>query len=210
MKHTTTQNLYAYWNAMRGKRPAPRRFEIEPAQIADILPDTFILERIDSETFRFRLAGTRICEHFGTELRGSNFLDPWNDTDHLAVSRLLVNVSLQSAAGLLTIEADNERGENVPFEVLLLPLVHTRDSVDRVLGSISPLATPDWLGQERLDIRRLVHADTLWPDGRPNNDADRTSRQSPFAAHVRNARIVRSERRQFRVYEGGLSKGSEI
>ena len=30
--------------------------------------------------------------------------------------------------------------------------------------------------------------------------------QSPFQAHIRNARIVRSERRQFRVYDGGLSK----
>ena len=56
MKHTTTQNLYAYWNAMRGARLAPRRFEIEPAQIADILPDTFILERVDFETYPFSVS----------------------------------------------------------------------------------------------------------------------------------------------------------
>ncbi len=206
MKHTTTQNLYAYWNAMRGARLAPRRFEIEPAQIADILPDTFILERVDFETYRFRLAGTRICEHFGAELRGSNFLDPWTDQDHLSLSRLLTNVTQQGAVGVLTIEAETERGQTVPFEVLVLPLVHTRDSIDRILGCISPLDLPDWLGHERLDIRRLVHSDFMWPEGRPHKVIEQINRQSPFHAHIRNARIVRSERRQFRVYEGGLSK----
>ena len=122
------------------------------------------------------------------------------------MSRLLTNVTQQGAVGVLTIEAETERGQTVPFEVLVLPLVHTRDSIDRILGCISPLDLPDWLGHERLDIRRLVHSDFMWPEGRPHKVIEQINRQSPFHAHIRNARIVRSERRQFRVYEGGLSK----
>ena len=79
MKQKTSQILYAYWNGVRGERMAPRRFEIEPARIATILPETFILERLDTDTFVYRLAGTRMCEQFGCEFRGANFLDGWNE-----------------------------------------------------------------------------------------------------------------------------------
>ena len=65
MREAISQTLYGYWNDIRAGRLAPKRFEIEPSQIAGMLPDTFILERIDNETSRFRLAGTRICEAFG-------------------------------------------------------------------------------------------------------------------------------------------------
>ena len=47
MQQRTNQILFAYWNDVRGERLAPRRFEIEPARIATILPETFILERLD-------------------------------------------------------------------------------------------------------------------------------------------------------------------
>jgi len=57
MRHPTSQALYAYWNEMRGERIAPQRLEIQPARIGAVLPDTFILERCDSRTFRYRLAG---------------------------------------------------------------------------------------------------------------------------------------------------------
>ena len=78
LKHKTSEALFSYWNKVRGNRTTPRRFEIEPGKIAAILPSTFILERIDAETYRFRLAGTHVCDMFGVELRGTNFLDGWS------------------------------------------------------------------------------------------------------------------------------------
>ena len=54
MKHKTSNILYSYWNKVRGDRVTPRRFEIEPAQIAAILPATFILERVDAERVYWR------------------------------------------------------------------------------------------------------------------------------------------------------------
>ena len=51
----------------------------------------------------------------------------------------------------------------------------------------------------------------VWPDGEPDGRplGDMLHRQVPFLPHVRKARIVRSERRQFRVYDGGLTKADE-
>lgn len=152
MKQKTNQTLFNYWNKVRDQRLAPRRFEIEPSQIAAILPATFILERVDGETFRFRLAGTAICDAFGQDFRDTNFLSGWTETDRIAIERLLSVVTLHGGVGVLDIEVSNERDANsiIPvrslrFEVVLLPLFHTRDVVDRVLGAMTPLTTPDWL-----------------------------------------------------------------
>lgn len=217
MKHKTTQTLYSYWNEVRKDRMAPRRFEIEPSQIGPILPNTFILERTDSHTYRFRLAGTAICDAFGQEFRDTNFLDGWDDDDTITLERLLGVVTSQGGVGVLDIEAapsaskearEPDRG-SAAFEVLLLPLVHTRDTVDRVVGAITPIRAPSWLGHEVLTQRRLLRSELVWPNGRPQSVIDALHRQAPFLPHVRKARIVRSDRRQFRVYDGGLSKSAD-
>lgn len=205
MKHSISQTLYAYWNDVRRGRPAPRRFEIEPAHIASILPHTFILERIDSETFRYRLAGTALAEMFRVELREANFLENFEPECRATVERLLATVTLHCGAGVLACTASAADGRQVDFEVVLLPLVHTRGGVDRVVGALSPAEHVDWLGSEVLNAWSLVDSLVIWPDGHPQPLADPVGSQVPFLPHIRRARIVRSERRQFRVYDGGLS-----
>jgi len=206
MKHSINQTLFAYWNDVRQDRPAPRRFEIEPSQIAAILPNTFILERVDSETFRFRLGGTSLCEIFRKELRETNFIAAFDESDHSTVERLLTSVTLHCGVGTLDIETSTNDGRTATFEILLLPLVHTHGSIDRVLGSIAPKESPDWLGAEDLASWQLLASKVIWPDGRALPSMDSLQRQAPFMPHIRKARIVRSERRQFRVYDGGLTK----
>ena len=209
MKQKISQTLFAYWNEVRQDRAAPRRFEIEPSQIAGILPHTFILERVDSETFRYRLAGTGLCEAFRQELRDTNFLAGFTGDDRADVERLLSSVTLQCGAGVLEFEAKGSEAHSLIFEVILLPLVHTRDCVDRVLGAIAPVTVPEWLGTETLSDWRLMSNDVIWPTGRPQPPSGSPHRQLPFQPHIRKARIVRSERRQFRVYDGGLSKATD-
>jgi hypothetical protein len=76
MQQPTRLQLYAYWDRVRNGRFAPRRFEVEPAKIAALLPETFIAEGAGLLGCRFRLAGTKICEQFGRELRGADLLSP--------------------------------------------------------------------------------------------------------------------------------------
>ena len=205
MRQAITKTLYAYWNDVRGSRLAPKRFEIEPSQIAGILPDTFILERVDATTARFRLAGTRICESFGAEFRGVNFFDLFGDEDRLTLLRQFSVVARQGAGCDFVLSAESETGKSAQFEVLLLPLIHTRETVDRFLGSMAPVDRQPWLGSEQLSKSRIVSLELVWPDGRSHAMIDQANRQTPFMPHMREARIVRSDRRQFRVYDGGLS-----
>jgi hypothetical protein len=205
MRETVSQALFAYWNELRGNRLAPKRFEIEPSCISGYLPDTFILERIADEKVRFRLAGSRISEAFGIEFRGANLFDLFDGGDSEILQRQVSRITAQGAVGVFLISADNGSGLSTTFEVLLLPLVHTHNTVDRFLGSIASVDNPHWLGSVALTHRKILSHSLIWPSGQPHTPSSTTPRQAPFLPAMRHTKIVRAQRRQFRVYEGGLS-----
>lgn len=206
MKSRTSQILYSYWNEVRGTRIAPRRFDIEPARMSSILSETFILERALDDGYPFRLAGTRICDSFGFELRGRDFLDLAGSDDRQAILHVIEEITDRGAVGVIEIEARTADGRKAEFETLLLPLVHSRQEISRYLGSISAIDPPPWLGAERLTPLGMPRSRVLWPEGRPHVVIERAHHQAPFLPALAGARIVRSERRQFRVLDGGRKK----
>jgi hypothetical protein len=203
MRQKTSQILYAYWNEVRRGRLAPCRFDIEPARISGILAETMILERIDSKTYRFRLAGTRICEQFGAEFRGSNFLALWNSDDRIRLAKKLQQLADQGGVAVLEFEGKAREGLTAKFEAILLPLYHAQSTVDRFLGAISCCRAPIWLGHEPITELTLEREEIVWPDGRPHVLVDKLDRQSPFLPAEHRGRIVRIEQRSFRVFDGG-------
>jgi hypothetical protein len=205
MRQKTSQILYAYWNEVRRGRLAPRRFDIEPARVAGILAETLILERLDARSYPFRLAGTRICEQFGAEFRGSNFLDLWNADDRACLAQKLALLAEQGGVGVIEFEGRAGEGRVAKFEAILLPLLHARPTVDRFLGAISCCRAPLWLGREPITELALERVEIVWPDGRPHALIDKMDRQSPFLPLERRGRVVRFERRSFRVFDGGRS-----
>jgi hypothetical protein len=194
MQQATTRQLYAYWDKIRNGRIAPRRFEIEPAKIASLLRETFIAECTGLLAFRFRLAGTRVCQQFGRELRGVDFLSLWSLDDRDAIASLARNIVNDGAVGHGIFLARTEAGRQAAFEFLLLPLFHTGPSINRMLGSITAVEPPFWLGAEPLTAFEVTEAHLHWPDGVP-----------AFMANG-SAGVVRLARGRFRVVEGGLSR----
>lgn len=206
LKERTSQILFNYWNEVRGDAIAPRRLDIEPSRISSILPDTFILEFAEDSGCRFRLAGTRICEYLGTDLRGTDFLDLWEEEEEReAVGRLVESIVSQGAAGLLEFTIFGHDGEQASVEALLLPLLHD-GRVTRLLGAMSIAGAAEWLGHGPLRRVALDRACPIWPDGRPHKLIERADRQSPFLARAQAARIVRFDRLLLRVYDGGRTE----
>ena len=138
----------------------PKRFEIEPSCIAGNLPDTFILERVAQSTLRFRLAGTRISEMFGIDFRGVNLFQLFDEADVKILQRQVQLSVSNGAVSVFKISASSETGLSNDFELLLLPLSHTREAVDRFLGSIAPVGKPHWLGTVALTRNKLVGHET--------------------------------------------------
>ncbi len=204
MQNTTSQILYKYWNEIRGGRMAPRRFEIEPARFATILPETFMVECERGETARFRLTGTRVTEKLGVELRGHAFSELFDAADHADLKPFMTSIMEQGGVGLITMERTAPSDRKAVFEVLVLPLIHTDDCITRLLGAISARAHEPWLGSEPTTAGRVLDRAIVWPEGRPHAIAERmTPPPSPLKFDFSRYRLVRMRRRQFRVYEGG-------
>ncbi len=206
MKHKSSNELFEYWNSVRDGRFAPNRFEIEPVNLADVLPDIFILECPDISTYRFRLAGTRICTSLGHELRGNNLLDYWSGDDKEAVHNLLHNVAKDGAGALIEFECSNADREHAVFEMLVLPLVHTGETVNRMLGSLSAITRPYWTGTLELRQFKLMSFDLIWPEIR--STPPEVAEQPAVLAEA-HATLPGDVRRRFRVLEGGLSRRSD-
>ena len=209
MRTASNSTLYSYWNAVRGKRIAPKRFEIEPSQISEVLSETFILEFIEPSQFRYRLAGTRVGEQFKQELRGTNFVDSWQESDRFGLQRQLMSVRKLGAVIQILMEGCALNDQRAMFEVLILPLQHNSDEISRFLGAFVAIDPPPWLGDIEIGEFRMVETELTYPAddyiGLGAYPDLGESVEPPILSNLRTARVVRNQRRQFRVYDGGLS-----
>jgi hypothetical protein len=190
MKHAASRELYAYWEAKRGTRPAPDRAEIEPGAVRGALSDTFILSLEPGAGYSVRLAGTRICALLGREIKGESFLALWDEQSRPAVTGLLAILTEENTGTVASVIARNGNGEPVDLELLLLPLASRRPSLARAIGVLAPLKIPQWLGTDPIGMLTL--------GGRRHLGAEIERRLLPRFAQA-------SGRYGLRVYQGGRS-----
>ena len=82
------------------------------------------------------------------------------------------------------------------FEFVLLPLIHTGETINRILGAITAIEPPFWLGAEPLAAPGDRRAEPALARRRPGvHDATRRRRSSAYA------------RRRFRVLREALASG---
>ena len=70
------QRLYVYWRSRCQDGAYPRRQDIDPLEIPDLLPNIFLLDVIgDGADFIFRLAGSLVEDAFNMALRGKSITE---------------------------------------------------------------------------------------------------------------------------------------
>lgn len=174
MNQNGSITLFQYWNRLRDGRPAPKRSEVEPADIKSLLADTFILERDTRGQAVFRLAGTRLCAYYGRELKGFSFPSLWREKDQRLVSRLIHGVFDQKSVVLIAFEGFSRNGRTNKFELLALPLDGGVEN-PRCLGVISAVEKPFWLGADPItdaliDSVRVIDPEKELLNNRPAID----------------------------------------
>ncbi|MEP9398310.1 PAS domain-containing protein [Mesorhizobium sp. KR2-14] len=166
MKQDGSIKLFHYWNRLRNGRPAPKRTEIEPAEIKTLLADTFILEQDSRGEAVFRLAGTRLCATYGRELKGFCFPSLWREKDQRLVARLTHGVFHAKSVVTIAFDGYSSNSRINPFELLLLPLDGGPES-PRALGIVSPCERPFWLGADPLVDAMIDSVRVINPDREP-------------------------------------------
>ena len=125
----------AYWAGLRRGGEIPSRAQIDPRGLENILSQTFILERVAPGIARFRLAGQRVNELAGMEVRGmpltAFFTIEARKTVSAALESVFDNPSIVEME--LQTEATRLRGSRTA-RLILLPLRSDLGDVSRALG----------------------------------------------------------------------------
>jgi hypothetical protein len=129
-------SLKSYWERLRAGRIAPYRAEIDPRQFESALENMFIVERLAPDNLRIRLAGMKICEMVGMEVRGMQPGYLIDDADRLRFERLLNVVMTEPSVVELKLYCES-RGGRYRATMLLMPLRSDFGEINRVLGCAS-------------------------------------------------------------------------
>lgn len=129
-------DLLSYWESLRAGRVAPMRSELDPREITGALEHTFVLEYNNSQDVRFRLAGQKLCDIMGMELRGmpARALIELGHRDQFSsiIDDLIDNpkiVELQLCW--------NESKGGLKARMLLLPMQDQSGDIARILGCLT-------------------------------------------------------------------------
>lgn len=164
MQKQSTKTLYEYWNSLRGSRSAPDRRDIDPTKIRTALANTFILELNDSREFDFRLAGSHICATYARELKGRSFTRLWHPRDRDALETLIRAVTEDHAVALITFQGMTASQSKLAVETILLPVRHNGSTQARILGAMTALEDPYWIGTQPVVEQRITGLRLIWPD----------------------------------------------
>ena len=132
--------LIRYWNDKRGDRPMPRRAQIDPIEIPQLLPIVLIAD-VTSAGVRMRLLGTEATSAYGQETRGclvseiqfGEFTSYWRD----AFALVAASAAPASAGG-----AFRTGNLSCGVEMVLLPLTNDDVAVSQIFGGLLVRSLP--------------------------------------------------------------------
>ena len=157
MRNRGARALYEYWREAKGIEEVPQRNAIEPRGLRSVLPWVFILEHVDRDLAPFRLAGTGLCDQYGEELKGTNFLSLWLGDCRRTVRSLMDNVTLMPAAAFIEFEAQARNAGRVSGEIVLLPLADSDGTIHQILGGWFPAIAQDAMLEKPLIRHRITN-----------------------------------------------------
>jgi hypothetical protein len=136
MNDLMLSSLKSYWERLRAGRVAPYRAEIDPRQFESALENMFIIEKLAPDNMRIRLAGMKICEMMGMEVRGMQPGLLIEEADRVRFDRLLNVVMTEPAVVELKLAAPNRAG-TYRASMLMMPLRSDFGDINRVIGCTS-------------------------------------------------------------------------
>jgi hypothetical protein len=138
MKHPSSREFFAYWDAKRGDARAPDRSEIEPDAVRELLGDIFVLSYDNEAGYPFRVAGTRVCALLGRDLKDASFSALFAPECRREMEDILAYVAEEMLAAVAGITATSEDGRTTHLELLLLPFNNRAHAPVSMTGLLAP------------------------------------------------------------------------
>ena len=166
MKHRNSHLLVGYWSRLRKGRDVPDQTDVDPRAIKRMLSHVFILEASNAAHPIYRLAGTSLCERYGSELKGTNFLSHWDGQSRNALSALMRQAMATRQPICLSSIASTADCGMVELETVLAPVSFGDGGPTRFLGMVQVLSDISALAGRPIAFERLV-ASQIVPESEP-------------------------------------------
>ena len=158
MKHRSSREFFAYWDARRGDARAPDRSEIEPGAVRELLGDIFVLSYDNEAGYPFRVAGTRVSALLGRDLKNNSFSALFAAESRREIEDVISYVAEEMLAAIAGISATSADGTTAHLELLLLPFNNRAHAPISLTGSLAPFeGNPGTLRDFRLTSWRYIH-----------------------------------------------------
>src|SRR4030088_2813651 len=138
MKHPSSREFFAYWDAKRAGARAPDRSEIEPGAVRGLLGDIFVLSYDAQSGYPFRVAGTRVCALLGRDLKDRSFSALFAPDGRRAIEEIIAVVAEETLAGAPATAPTPKDGSPAQRELLLLPFSARAHAPISLTGLLAP------------------------------------------------------------------------
>jgi hypothetical protein len=205
MKHRNSHFAVGYWSRLRSGRAVPDQVDIDPKALKRLLPIVFLLEARADGSYVYRLAGTTLCERYGGELRGRNYLDPWDPASRLQLLKLLRQATAERLPLCINSVGATAQCGMVEIETVLMPIRSGTELPERFLAVAQVLTDVASLAGEPISFERMVSAKLVREEhraaspGEPRPGPGRDWRAHPRAPHLRLVNFDRADPLRFDV-----------
>jgi hypothetical protein len=192
--HPSSRTLFRFWETMRGDRSAPDRSDLDLKQLRDLVPWLFIAEyAAKTRMFRWRLAGTGICELHRRELTGANMLAGWDSFEADVISRFLSSTLHTFQPSVLRMRFRTDHAATIGVEMPAFPIIAADGATTHLFGGVFPFSDSYASHYNHIESREITAAHSVWTEYLPSsiNQQDQGLR----GAH----------RRPFRLIKGGVA-----
>jgi hypothetical protein len=193
--HPGSRQLFRQWEMLRAERACPTREEFDFAALKLVMPDMVVIDRdYLRDSFKYRLAGTRVCALFNQNLTAGNVMNGWDLFESDVMSRHLLTVVNQQQPAVVRMRLTTDRDQVIATELIALPTQMRESHRIQIIGGLFPFRAAHTLGHTAIVRRELVSARVIW-----------TEHQEPLQRlePERAAPPDRNAQRNFQLIDGG-------
>ena len=190
--HPSSRTLFRFWETMRAERSAPSRSDLDLKKIRNLVPNLFIVEySVKSHLYRWRLAGTAICDLYRQELTGTDMLAGWDGFEIDVISRFLNATMTLRQPAILRFRLRTDADQLIGTELMAFPILAADGFTTHIFGGLFPFRETESLDYQALTRFELSAARSIWTENLPPAVAEATTAEPA--------------KRGFRVISGGRS-----
>jgi hypothetical protein len=163
--HPGSRTLFAHWETLRAERAYPTREEFTFAPVKELMPDMILIEKDYLRgSYRFRLAGSRVCELFGRNMTSADALAGWDSFESNVLSTHFELALRDFQPVLVRMRLMTDTGITVAAELLAMPIQVRESNRVQLIGGLFSFREAKLIGHGCIRSRELVSARTIWTE----------------------------------------------